>query len=93
MIDDTRFSEPRNRMMVRVYRRYSEQRERDEERWVRNVIEEAKAEESKNPMSPKAMVAENERLASYGEKQAKKLGVKPKDISRIVHEYRKTRKA
>jgi metal-responsive CopG/Arc/MetJ family transcriptional regulator len=51
------------REMVRVYRRYSEQRERDEERWVRNVIEEAKAEESKNP------------------------------ISRIVHEYRKTRKA
>ena len=78
------------REMVRVYQRYREQRERDEERWIRNIIEEAKAEGGRNP---EAMVAEDERLARYGEKQAKKLGVKPKDINRIVHEYRKTRKA
>jgi|GEM_PF-416323 metal-responsive CopG/Arc/MetJ family transcriptional regulator len=81
------------REMVRIYRRYREQRERDEERWVRNVIEEAKAEDAQSPMSAKAMVAEDERLARYGDKQAKKLGIKPKDINRIVHEYRKNRKA
>ena len=81
------------REMVRVYRRYREQRERDEERWVMNVIKEAKAEEAQNPMSAKAMVAEDEQLARYGAKQAKKLGVKPKDINRVVHEYRKGRKA
>jgi metal-responsive CopG/Arc/MetJ family transcriptional regulator len=81
------------REMVRVYRRYRDQRERDEERWVRNVIEEAKAEEAKNPTSAKAMVAEDERLARYGEKQAKKRGIKPKDIDRIIHDYRKDGKA
>ena len=81
------------REMVRVYRRYREQRERDEDRWVMNVIKEAKAEEAQNPMSAKAMVAEDELLARYGAKQAKKLGVKPKDINRVVHEYRKARKA
>jgi hypothetical protein len=80
-------------VLVRVYLRYREQRERDEERWSRNVIEEAKAEEAQSPMGAKAMVAEDERLARYGEKQVKKLGVKPKDINRIVHEYRKARKA
>jgi hypothetical protein len=79
--------------MVRVYRRYSEQRECDEERWVMNVIREAKAEEAQNPMSARAMIAEDEQLARYGAKQAKKLGVKPKDVNRVIHEYRKARKA
>lgn len=81
------------REMVRVYRRYREQRERDEERWVMNVIEEAKAEDARNPMSAKAMIAEDGRLARYGAQQTKKLGIKPKDINRIIHEYRKVRKA
>jgi hypothetical protein len=31
------------REMVRVYQRYRGQRERDEERWIKGVIEEAKA--------------------------------------------------
>ena len=39
------------REMVRVYRRYCTQRERDETRWIAGVIEEAKAEQAKNPMS------------------------------------------
>ena len=29
---------------------------------------------------------------SAGAQQAKKLGIKPKDINRLVHEYRKSRK-
>jgi hypothetical protein len=81
------------REMVRVYQRYAEQRERDEERWIRNVIEEAKVEEALGGTSAKTMVAEDERLARYGEKQAKKRGVAPKDVDRVIHAYRKNRKA
>jgi metal-responsive CopG/Arc/MetJ family transcriptional regulator len=81
------------REMVRVYQRYKEQRERDEERWIKGVIEEAKAEESRRGISARAMVAEDVQLARYGEKQAKKRGITPKDVNRVIHEYRKNRKA
>jgi hypothetical protein len=37
------------REMVRVYRRYCRQRDRDETRWVTNLITEAKAEQPKIP--------------------------------------------
>jgi metal-responsive CopG/Arc/MetJ family transcriptional regulator len=80
------------REMVRVYRRYSQQRDRDEERWVNNLIVEAKAEQAKNPMSVGDMLAEDERLARYGAQQAKKAGIKPKDVNRAIHEYRKERR-
>jgi metal-responsive CopG/Arc/MetJ family transcriptional regulator len=39
------------REMVRVYQRFRHQRDRDEDRWVANIIEEAKAEEAKKPMT------------------------------------------
>lgn len=81
------------REMVRVYQRYREQRERDEDRWIRNLIEEAKAEEIRRPMSTRQLVAEDERLARYGDKQARKQGIKQKDVTRLIHEYRKSRKA
>jgi hypothetical protein len=80
------------REMVRVYGRYRNQKELDEQRWVENLIAEAKAEEAANPMSVEEMLKENDRLTRYGERQAKKLGIKPKDINRIVHEYRRSRR-
>jgi metal-responsive CopG/Arc/MetJ family transcriptional regulator len=76
------------REMVRVYRRYRNQRDRDESRWVAGIIEEAKAEEEKNPMSTEDMLKESDRLSRSGARQAKKLGIKPKDIDHIVHDYR-----
>jgi metal-responsive CopG/Arc/MetJ family transcriptional regulator len=39
------------REMFRVYRRYSQQRDSDEARWVAKAIEEAKQEEAKSPMT------------------------------------------
>jgi metal-responsive CopG/Arc/MetJ family transcriptional regulator len=76
------------REMVRVYRRYRQQRDRDEDRWIMNLIEEAKAEQAKNPMSVEDMLTESDRLANYGARQAKKLGIKPKDVNRVIHEHR-----
>jgi metal-responsive CopG/Arc/MetJ family transcriptional regulator len=81
------------REMVRVYRRYCQQRDRDETRWVINLIEEAKAEQARNPMTVDDLLAENDRLARYGVRQARKLGIAPKDVDRIIHEHRQSRKA
>jgi hypothetical protein len=62
--------------MVRVYRRYRAQRDRDEERWIKGIIEEAKVEQEKNPLSAKQMLKESDRLSRYGAQQARKLGIK-----------------
>ena len=76
------------REMVRVYRRYRDQRDRDESRWITGLIDEARAEQQKNPTSTEDMLKESGRLSRSGARQAKKLGIKPKDIDRIVHDYR-----
>ena len=81
------------REMVRVYRRYRDQRDRDENRWIMGIIEEAKAEQERNPMSTEDMLKESDRLSRYGARQAKKLGIKPQDIDRIVHDYRARKQA
>lgn len=83
------------REMVRVYGRYSAQQERDEDRWIANLIVEAKAEEARSPMSAEERLAEDERLTRYGAQQAKRLGLKTdmRSINRIIHERRKARRA
>jgi metal-responsive CopG/Arc/MetJ family transcriptional regulator len=81
------------REMVRVYRRYCTQRERDETRWIAGVVEEAKAEQAKNPMSAEDVLKESARLSRSGARQAKKLGIQPKDIDQIVHDYRARKQA
>jgi hypothetical protein len=81
------------REMVRVYRRYCNQRERDETRWITGVIEEAKAEQRLKPMSSQDLLKRSARLSRSGARQAKKLGIEPKDIDRIVHDYRGRKQA
>jgi metal-responsive CopG/Arc/MetJ family transcriptional regulator len=81
------------REMVRVYRRYREQRDRDERRWIMGIIEEARAEQEKDPISIEDMLKESDRLSRYGARQARKLGIKPKDIDRIVHDRRVRKQA
>jgi metal-responsive CopG/Arc/MetJ family transcriptional regulator len=81
------------REMVRVYQRYRLQRDHDEQRWVANLIQEANAEQARDPMTPAHLRAEDERLVKYGAAQARKLRIKPKDVNRLIHEYRQGRKA
>jgi len=81
------------REMVRVYRRFRAQQDRDEDRWISGIIEEAKTEQEHNPMSAEEMLRESDRLSRYGAHQAKKLGIKPKDIDRVVHDYRARKQA
>ena len=76
------------REMVRVYRRYRDQRDRDENRWIMGIIEEAKAERESNLMSTEDMLKESDRLSRYGARQAQKFRIKQQDIDRIIHDYR-----
>lgn len=77
------------REMVRVYQRYRRQREEDEERWVMNLIREAKEEQEKNPMSPEEIVADLKEFAREFSKKAKARGITGKDVNRIIYEARK----
>jgi metal-responsive CopG/Arc/MetJ family transcriptional regulator len=81
------------REMVRVYQRFRLQRDRDEARWVDDLIQETKAEQGKQTMSAAEILAESERLGRVAAKRAKKLGVKTdlRSATRLIHERRKTR--
>jgi metal-responsive CopG/Arc/MetJ family transcriptional regulator len=79
------------REMVRVYERYSQQRDRDEQRWVENVISEANAESASSPLSVKEMRKESARIARFGTRQAKKLGIQAEGVDRLIHDYRRSR--
>jgi hypothetical protein len=81
------------REMFRVYQVYRKQREQEEERWVMDLIREAQEEQEKHPMTPEELVRELQEIGRYGAQQAKKLGIKPKDVGRIIDESRKRRGA
>jgi hypothetical protein len=51
---------------------------------VMQIIEEAK----RNPMTAKELAAENARLMAYGARQAKKAGIKERDVPRVIHDSR-----
>ena len=76
------------REMFRVYQQYRKQREQEEERWVMDLIREAKEEQAKNPMTPKELVEELREIGRYGAQQAKRLSIKPKNVNRIIYESR-----
>jgi metal-responsive CopG/Arc/MetJ family transcriptional regulator len=82
------------REMVRVYHRYRDHRDRDEARWVANVIAEGKTEQAKVPMTADEILAESRRLARAGAKRAKKLGIKTdaRNVTKLIHERRKARR-
>ena len=80
-------------VVVKPKKLVDRQRVFDEEQWVMNLIRETKEEQAGNPMSEEEMLKESERLAHYGAQQAKKLGIKPKDIESIIHAARTRRNA
>jgi hypothetical protein len=52
------------------------------------IIKEAR----ENPMSPRQLAALDADLKAYGAKNAKKLGIKERDIPRLIHEFRAGRR-
>lgn len=49
-------------------------------------------EQTEKPIRPRRLAALDTELRAYGAKQAKKVGVKERDISRIIHESRARRR-
>jgi AbrB family looped-hinge helix DNA binding protein len=66
--------------------------DRYDEEWAKNVLKEAKEERKRSPKTRQEEDAEERRLLALGAAQAKKLGIKPQDAQKIVHEHRKTTK-
>ena len=76
------------REMLRVYQKYRQQRDRDADDWVTALIRETQDEQARRPMSVEEMLREDAELAAYGEVQTKKLGIKSRDIDRLIHDFR-----
>ena len=66
------------REMVRVYHRFRDQRDRDETRWVANLIQEAKAERAKKPMTVDEILS---------------IKTDPRSVNQLIHERRKARRS
>jgi hypothetical protein len=85
------------REMFRVYRSYRKRQPEPEidDAWVMQVIEEAKEEERRNPMTTEELLRESRELSEYGARQAKRVRIDVEDIdviNRIVHEERTRRR-
>ena len=50
------------------------------------------SQQKKKPMSVRELAALDAELGAYGAKQAKKTGIKERDIPRLVHEFRTRRR-
>jgi AbrB family looped-hinge helix DNA binding protein len=66
--------------------------DRYDEQWAKGVLLDAKEEDERRPRALEEEDAEERRLLALGAARAKKLGIKPQDAEKIVHDYRKTTK-
>jgi AbrB family looped-hinge helix DNA binding protein len=64
--------------------------DRYDEEWAKNVLKEAAEEDKRSPKTIEEEEAEERRLLALGARQAKKLGIRPQDAEKLVHDYRKT---
>ena len=74
--------------MLDVYQQHRKQREPYDEAWAMKVIRQAQEEERVHPMTVEELKREDAELRRYGVAQAKKLGLKAKDIDRLLRERR-----
>jgi predicted transcriptional regulator len=84
------------REMLRLYERLRKPQEDKpepyDEAWAMKLMREVEAEERRSPMTPEELEREAKELRRYGAAQAKKLGIKAKDIDRLIHEHRAQRR-
>jgi hypothetical protein len=74
--------------MLDVYQQHRKQQKPYDEAWAMNVFREAQEEERLHPMTLEELKREDADLRRYGVAQAKKLGLKAKDIDRLLQERR-----
>jgi len=75
--------------MLDVYQRHRQQQKPYDEAWAMNVMQEALEEERQHPMKPEELAKESAELRRYGIAQSKKLGLKAKDIDRVLERHPK----
>lgn len=75
--------------MLDVYQQHRKQHKPYDEAWAMNVIREAQEEERLHSMTPEELAKESEELRRYGIAQSKKLGLKSKDIDRLLERHPK----
>ena len=63
----------------------------DEKEYSSKTVEQILVDSKKHPMSRAELRAENARLLAYGSRQAKKAGIRERDIPRVIHESRSRR--
>jgi hypothetical protein len=74
--------------MLDVYQKHRKQQKPYDEAWAIKVIREAQEEERLHPMTQEELKREDAELRRYGVAQTKKLGLKAKDIDRLLQERR-----
>jgi hypothetical protein len=78
--------------MLRVYKRHRKQQEPYDEAWAMKLIREVEEEDRIRPKTQQELDVEDAELLRYGEAQAKKLGIKEKNIPRLIRERRAQRR-
>jgi hypothetical protein len=78
--------------MLRIYKQHRKQQEPYDQAWALKLIHEVKEEDRIRPKTQEELNMEDEELLRYGEAQAKKLGIKEKDVPRLVRERRAERR-
>jgi hypothetical protein len=78
--------------MLRVYKQHRKQQEPYDEAWALKLIREVEEEDRIRPKTQEELDVEDEELLHYGEAQAKKLGIKEKDVPRLVRKRRTERR-
>ncbi len=76
------------REALRRYKGSGARTTHDDLQWAGRLVADSKREQKEKPMTSEELLAESARLAGYGSRQARKLGIKESDIVGII---RKTR--
>jgi hypothetical protein len=74
--------------MLDVYQQHRKQHKPYDEAWVMNIVREVEEEDRLHPPTKEELDKEDKELRRYGVAQAKKLGLKAKDIDRLLQERR-----
>jgi hypothetical protein len=74
--------------MLDVYQQHRKQQKPYDEAWVMNIVREVEEEDRIHPPTKEELDKEDKELRRYGVAQAKKLGLKDKDIDRLLQERR-----
>jgi Arc/MetJ-type ribon-helix-helix transcriptional regulator len=81
------------REALRRYEGGSARTSHDDLQWAVQLIADSKREQREKPMSSEELIAESARLAGYGSRQARKLGIKESDIVGIIRKARARHRA